>query len=151
MSIRRLGAAALTLFVFGACTDRSEGPRTPNSGPSLGAPDVPWAKKTREERMAYMGAHVLPAMKKVFQKHDPKAYEGFGCATCHGADAEAVDYEMPNDLYALPEGDPVAEAMEYDEEVANFMTAEVAPAMERLLARGAGAKGESCFTCHPKE
>jgi hypothetical protein len=142
----------VALFVLGAgCADRKEVPRTPPFGPELGAPRVPWDQKTREERMAFMGAHVSPTMKKLFQKYDAKGYADFQCQTCHGSDMEAVDYRMPNGLYELPADDPIAEAKDVDEDVAEFMVKEVAPMMAKLLSRPKMAEGEACFICHPKD
>jgi hypothetical protein len=149
---RRLLCAApiaLAAVLGAACTDRTEGPRTPEDGPSFGAPHVPWKDKTREERMAYMAAHVYPAMKKLFVAFDAKVYGNFRCETCHGDDMEALDYAMPNGLYELPADGPIADAMDYDEDVAAFMMGKVAPTMSRLLAGGTSG-GEACFTCHPK-
>jgi len=134
------------------CTDGREGARVPESGTSLGAPRVPWRDKTHEERAAFMGAHVEPEMRKLFIAHDPKGYANFGCTTCHGADADLIDFKMPNDIYPLPAEDPVAEAMEYDAKVAAFMMSKVVPTMARLLSEPPGKpEGVTCFTCHPKE
>jgi hypothetical protein len=139
-------AAALAV----GCADRKEGPRIPPHGPALGAPKVPWKHKTREERMAFMGAHVNPAMKQLFQKYDAQDYADFGCPMCHGSRMEAVDYEMPYGLYELPASDPIAEAKDVDEDLAEFMVKEVSPLMVRLMSRTDLSPAESCFLCHPK-
>jgi len=148
-TLRKAIRAVAPLVLVTACADRSEGPRVPEDGADLGAPHVPWAKKNREERMAYMAAHVYPSMQKLFQEFDPKTYADFSCQTCHGEDMEAKDYAMPGDLYELPGDDPIADAMEYDEDVAGFMKDKVAPTMSHLLSQDAPA-GKACFTCHPK-
>jgi hypothetical protein len=101
--------------------------------------------------MAFMGAHVAPEMKKIFVKFDKEEFADFGCKTCHGADMDLLDFRMPNDLYALPADNPVEEAMDLDEDTAQFMIKEVVPNMARLLSEKPGPDGVSCFTCHPKE
>lgn len=126
--------------------------KSPEGGPALGAPEVPWKNKTHEQRQAYMASHVAPTMKRLFQSFNAKAYSGFGCETCHGGDMDVVDFKMPNSLYALPEKDPVAEAMSLDEDTAKFMVEKVAPTFAKLLHEEAGkGGGVSCFTCHQKE
>jgi hypothetical protein len=148
-TLRKAIRAVALLVLAAACSDRSEGPRVPEGGPDLGAPNIPWAKKNRDERMAYMGAHVYPAMKKLFQEFDPALYSDFSCQTCHGTDMEARDYAMPGDLYELPGDDPIADAMDYDEDIANFMKGKVAPTMSHLLSQNVSV-ATACFTCHPK-
>ena len=126
--------------------------------PDIGAPEVPFRQKTRDEKRAFMGARVLPKMREVFSGLDPKGTATFGCETCHGADMEAVDFRMPNSLYALPEKDTIAEATSYDEKTTKFMVEHVVPAFAALLSEKAGtpgnpdaSKGITCFTCHPHE
>lgn len=126
------------------------GPRVPSNGPDLGAPRVPWRDKTHEEKQAFMGAHVEPTMRRVFQKFDGSGYAGFGCETCHGGDMEAVGFHMPNSLFALPKKDPIAAATEYDEKTAKFMMHDVLPTFAKLLSEKPG-EGVTCFTCHPAE
>ncbi|MBM4361730.1 MAG: hypothetical protein FJ104_03540 [Deltaproteobacteria bacterium] len=150
LKLRRLGLPLLVAASLGFACSTGPGPRVPAGGPGLGAPRVPFRDKTREERAAFMAAHVVPEMKRVFAKHGP--VDDFDCTTCHGADAEAVDYEMPNSLYALPEADPVAEAESVDPEVAKFMVESVVPGLAAVLGVPAGKPGGvTCFTCHPKE
>jgi hypothetical protein len=148
---KRAGVVAGAVLAV-ACSSGS-GPRVPpTGGPEIGALHVPWKDKNHEERHAYMAAHVEPIMKKLFQEHNKKDYAGFGCPTCHGKDAELVDYKMPNSLYALPEKDPVEEAKSVDEDTAAFMVDKVLPTMSRLLSKQDGnGNPVSCFTCHPKE
>jgi hypothetical protein len=151
--LRLLPIAAV--FVTVACSGSGSGTRVPAGGPSLGAPEVPWRDKSHDERQAFMAAHIEPTMKKVFQKFNSKAYAGFGCETCHGADMEFVDFKMPNSLYALPKKDTIAEATSYDETTTKFMMEQVVPTFARLLSDSpkepGHAGGVSCFTCHPHE
>lgn len=133
------------------------GPAAHAPGPDLGAPSVPFRHKTRDEKRAFMAARVQPKMRQVFQAFNSKSYEGFGCETCHGADMEAVDFRMPNSLYALPEKDTLAGAAEYDEKTTRFMSEHVVPAFAALLSEKAGTPDHAgpgtvtCFTCHPHE
>jgi hypothetical protein len=116
--------------------------------------EVPWAKKTRQQRLEFMGKVVYPRMRQLFRTYDPEQYEGFRCQTCHGDDMEKRNYAMPNSLYSLPEADPMKEAESYDPRIAKFMADQVLPTMAEMLGIPAGSKsavGFSCFNCHPKE
>ena len=65
--------------------------------------EVPWKQMTKQQRGRYMKQVVTPKMQALFQAHDAKHYTKFGCATCHGKDAKAKGFEMPNpDLPKLP-------------------------------------------------
>jgi len=143
----------LTAMAVG-CSPSGTGPRVPPGGPNIGAPRIPWHDKSREEKQAFMGAHVEPTMRKLFQRYSPKGYADFGCTTCHGSDMDLVDFKMPNGIYPLPEKDTIAEATSYDEATTKFMVEQVVPTFAGLLSEHAGKPGESgvtCFTCHPHE
>jgi hypothetical protein len=140
--------AILVAASVAACGDA----KSPEGGPAIGAPEIPWRGKTHEQRQAFMASHIEPTMKHLFQSFNGKAYAGFGCETCHGNDMDALDFKMPNSLYALPEKDPIAEAKTVDEDTAQFMVEKVVPTFAKLLHEKAGdPAGVSCFTCHPKE
>jgi hypothetical protein len=145
-------ATVLTGVLLAAACSSGTGPRVPPSGgPEIGALHIPWKDKNREEKQAYMAAHVEPMMGKLFQKFDKKGFAEFGCETCHGKDAESVDFRMPNGLPPLDEKDPVADAMGSDEDTAKFMVDEVLPTMSRLLSKtDEHGKPVTCFTCHPR-
>jgi hypothetical protein len=146
-----LFVASWALLSTIGCADRPHDAERPKGGPSLGAPTVRWKHKTREEKMGFMAAHVQPTMKRLFVEYDADDFGDFGCETCHGGNADVLDFEMPsNSIYALPADNPMGEAMDYDEEIAQFMAGKVVPAMAQLLSEEPG-KGVSCFTCHPKE
>jgi cytochrome c553 len=147
-----LGAAVLAAATV-ACGG-GNGARVP--APDIGAPEVPFKHKTRDEKRAFMAARVEPEMRHLFQGFDAKGFSGFGCATCHGPDMEVVDFKMPNSLYALPEKDTIAEAKSYDEKTATFMMEHVVPTFAKLLSEKPGtpedpSHGVTCFTCHPHE
>ena len=119
----------------------------------LGAPEVAWKVKSPEQRMGYMAAVVHPEMQRIFQEYDADYYAEFSCETCHGSEMDVIDFRMPTDyIYALPEDGPIKEAMDYDEEVAEFMMSKVVPGLKKLLNQGnGGATKVDCFSCHPKE
>ena len=138
-----------------ACSPGGSGTRVPEGGPAIGAPEVPWRGKTHDERQGFMGAHVEPAMRHLFKSFNAKAYAGFECETCHGADMDVVDFRMPNSLYSLAAKDTIADATSYDEKTTKFMMEKVVPTFAKLLSEtpkepGQGG-GVSCFTCHPHD
>jgi len=133
------------------CGEKSAAERAENPEVDLGAPEISWQAKTREQRMGFMAAAVHPRMKKLFVKSD-KSYGDFSCKTCHGQDMELRDYRMPNDIYALPTENTLEEARDYDEDVTEFMVSKVLPEFKKLLNQGKGPETDvSCFSCHPKE
>ena len=121
-----------------------------------------WSAMTWEDRHDVMTFAVLPNMARTFQRYRGSPDPDMTCATCHGADAEAVHYAMPHGLPALdparmpdPNGPDPREAR-----MAKFMIEEVTPAMAELVgvpldrAGRAGrtadpTRGFSCFNCHP--
>jgi hypothetical protein len=114
------------------------------------APAVKWSEMTRDQRMEFMGLTIMPEMKKVFQAADPVGYKEFTCQTCHGKDAQQVDFKMPNGLFALAKPDPIPAATEYDAKVTKFMMDDVVPKMATLMGMEAG-KEMNCFSCHESE
>jgi len=121
--------------------------------PAPGAPDVPWSKKTRDQRMEYMGLYVYPKMRTLFRTFNAEAYKNFRCQTCHGNDMEAVRYKMPNGLYALPAEGAERAALDYDERTATFMIESVLPALRELLSKNETGPVPvfACRNCHPTE
>lgn len=104
----------------------------------------------REQRLEFMGTTVQPAMDKLFKEYDPVGFKVFKCQTCHGQDMRAVDYRLPNGLYALPETDTLEASKDYDERMTQFMMEQVTPKMAELLGTEPG-KAFGCFSCHEKE
>ena len=51
---------------------------------------------THEAKREWMEAEVLPRMTDLFQAQDAERYAGFTCATCHGRNPEARNFEMPS-------------------------------------------------------
>jgi hypothetical protein len=91
-----------------------------------------------EERHDLMTWSVLPSMMPVFQQTFATTNPELNCRTCHGQNAEAVAYRMPNGLPALdPAHLPTGK-------IAEAMRREITPRMSELLG-----KTETCFSCHP--
>lgn len=146
-----LGAAA----VVAACGCRGSAPaRTPAPARTAGAtaaasaPEDEWTPLSWEDRHDVMTWAVLPNMGRTFWHFEGKAAPELSCRTCHGADAEAVKYKMPNGLPALdPAHMPSATSANAKEaRTVKFMQDEVVPQMRELL----GSPQLSCFTCHPR-
>lgn len=119
-------------------------------GVNLGAPSIGWSHKNQEQRLGHMAAVVNPQMRAMFIKYDKSYADSFDCKTCHGDNAELVNWKMPNeDLYPLPKEDTLQSSLEYDDEITNFMM-EVTPALKKMLNTGTGSPVQaSCFSCHP--
>lgn len=155
---QRVPASILSVWMAAvACGGGQQAAEDPSSAQSTSevtaessaapAPALAWADMNREQRLEYMGLTIVPEMKKLFQANDPKAYAEFTCKTCHGEDMQAVDYKMPNGLFALEKPDPMPAAMDYDAETTKFMAEQVVPRMAELL----GNDAFNCFNCHDAE
>ena len=116
--------------------------------PSGGGDFASW---DRDKKMEFMASTVVPEMAKVFQAHSADDYAEFQCSTCHGEDFQAVDYKMPNSLYALPATDTIKQASDYDAEATKFMVDQVVPKMAELLGQSVDDPAQYCFSCHQKE
>jgi len=122
----------------------------------IGAPKIPWAKKTHAQRLDYMGLFVLPRMETLFKEWRPADYGDFRCQTCHGEgfDKPPVNFHMPRVSYPLKADDPIGAAMKYDAEATHFMMEKVLPTMAELLGEKPydekTGQGFACFRCHPK-
>jgi|tagenome__1003787_1003787.scaffolds.fasta_scaffold19769349_1 hypothetical protein len=104
----------------------------------VGPPDVAWKDMSKEQRGRYMKAVVTPKMKLVFQDFDPKLFERFNCATCHGKEAKSRAFKMPNpEIHPLPPTPEAYMAMMKKkpewERWSKFMGERVAPQMATLL------------------
>lgn len=128
-------------------------PKTPGLE-GLGAESVAWSQKNEEQKYGYMAAIVHPEMQAIFASYDDSYEDDFTCGTCHGEDAELIDYKMPAEgvIFALPAKNTIEESMDYDEEVTNAMMSLVTPGLKKMLDHGSGPKTEvNCFSCHPTE
>ena len=115
-------------------------------------PDVPFEKLEHDQRIAFMKQKVVPAMKPLFQKHDPKDFAEFGCVNCHGKQAKEGHFDMPNpDLPKLNFADMSA----YKKEDIEWMKNEIWPTMTQILGMEPysqeNPKGFGCLNCHTQK
>lgn len=144
--MRALLAAAL---VLAACGSKAPATTPPGGAADVALPDVPFDKLDHEQRIAFMKQKVVPAMKPVFQNHDPKDFAEFGCQTCHGAQAKEGHFDMPNP--GLPKLD-FKHMERYTRASLEWMGKEVMPTMARTLGREpyseTNPSGFGCLACH---
>jgi hypothetical protein len=145
-------------IVLAACGSSAPAPAQPSSGPQAEAalPDVPFDNLNHEQKAQYMKQKVVPAMTPVFQNHDAKDFAQFGCETCHGKDASARHFEMPNpELPKLVMKELMAGTSKFKPEDIEWMHKEVAPTMAKLVQMQPWSpdnpKGFGCASCHPVE
>ena len=145
----------LSAFVlFGATNLAAAESDTKPSGPPQ-----PWKDMTAEQRGKYMKEVVVPKMKVAFQEFDGDEYKKFGCQTCHGKQAKAKKFKMPNpDIFVLPAtAAEFAPLMEKKQKAMNFMRNTVKPQMAALLGmpefdpKKPDAGGFGCTGCHTKK
>jgi hypothetical protein len=143
--------AVLLVGALAACGGSSKGAEDASAYEPQST--TPWKNKSREQRMDWMAVAVFPKMRKLFLEQDSEKYADFACQTCHGKDMEMVDFEMPNDLFALAKNDTLGQAKEYDEKTTDFMLGAVVPEMAKLLDMEAFTlerpSGFGCMGCHP--
>jgi hypothetical protein len=122
----------------------------------VSGPPKPWKDMTGPERGKYMKEVVTPKMKTAFQQFDKEEFGKFGCDTCHGKQAKARKFKMPNpDIYALPSTPAgFAPLMEKKPQMLKFMGEVVKPQMAALLGlpeydhTKPEAGGFGCMACH---
>ena len=142
---------------LGGCGGSKQGADDPSAAgqPSEASEGTPWAKKTREQRMDWMGLEVFPKMRAKFTEHAADKFSAFACQTCHGSDMEAVDFKMPNSIFALSKTDTLEKARDYDADMTTFMLETVVPEMATLLDTHPydpeTKSGLGCFGCHPSD
>jgi len=153
-------ASGLALgLVVGACGGTTATPTTATATPAGGGeavavlPDVPFAQLDHAQRVDFMKQQVVPAMKPIFQQHDATRYAEFGCATCHGVQADAGHYDMPNaDLTKI--GRSQAFYAKFKPADLQWMGGQVLPKMAELLGRQASftepdpRDAFGCAGCH---
>jgi hypothetical protein len=138
------------------------GSGTSSSGTTTASPDTiegpprPWGEMTHEERGAYMARAVVPRMGALFAEYDAERYADLDCSTCHGPDASARGFEMPNpSLLPLSPSGTEGQRHTVDQypEGVRFMFNRVVPTMRALLGEPefdpATGEGFTCFDCHP--
>jgi len=128
----------------------------------VGPPEVAWKDMTYPQRREYMKVAVMPKMKPIFRKFDPKTFADFTCETCHGKEASKRKYKMPSpDIHPLPNTPEGFQAKLKEEPTwpkwTKFMAEEVEPPMGALLGLPVfnpekPEKGAfSCGACHRLE
>ena len=114
-----------------------------------------WSSLSWEERHDQMTWLVHPNRAKLFQRFEGTAYPELTCRTCHGANAEQVQYKMPNGLPPLDPANMPDPKRGPDAAIAKFMYEEVTPRMADLLGVSLGdprtGRGFGCFSCHPAD
>jgi hypothetical protein len=148
------GDDAKALGPTGATEERDSGLSTDQDPATVYEQPAPWSELTIEQRFEFMQKVVVPEMTAVFQKADPEAK--VSCGTCHGENARAVGFKMPNGLAPLNIADfPLNQSPDKDiAAAAAFMAAEVVPAMAALLEIDVRSPenpmGFGCFSCHAR-
>jgi len=134
-----LALAAPFLVVLASSSARAADAGAP-AAKVVGPPEVAWKDLTKDQKMKFMKAVINPKMKVTFQKFDPKAFEKFGCGTCHGKDAKDREFKMPNpkaEIHPLPDNPKEFQALMAKKpewpKFAKFMGEEVTPQMAQLL------------------
>jgi cytochrome c553 len=129
----------LTLvFVLASCGPRAAAP-PPQPPPDATHEAGAWAKLSFEERHSVMTFTVLPNMARAWRDFRATKDPEMTCRTCHGADAEAVNYRMPN-----PSLVPIDPARVPPGPVAEFMKSTMVPDMCELL----DSPNVTCNSCH---
>ena len=126
---------------------------TPAPNPGV-AKEVDWEHMSFDERKKLMKTSVYPQLKKAFQAADPKRFQTFTCATCHGEGAKDGKFKMPNPaLPKLPVDHAGMTALEQKKpEIFKFMETVVKPKVAELVGlpewSPQNPKGFGCYGCH---
>jgi hypothetical protein len=151
-----VGALALAMACGGGSTETETEVETETEGtggeqPRPPLPDVPFDQLTHEQKGQFMAERVLPEMRTMFQELDGERFAEFNCATCHGENAQAVDFHMPNGISPL-RPDLMPRLFTSTNPMPVFMRERVWPRMAELLQEPqfdqATGQGFSCFNCH---
>lgn len=152
-----LSLVSASVAIFAACGGGTPAANSPNGASSasasassteVAAPAGPWSDKwSVPEQVAFMKAHVMPAMGPVFQAADAKRYADFGCQTCHG-DKLPPKQALPH----LTMKDGKITSFAEKPEVSKFMAEKVVPAMATAMGLPpydpATHQGFGCGGCH---
>ncbi len=135
-----------------AVVDPAEEPVPPDESHDF-PPSFDFDKAPREDKVRFMRTKVLPPMKVAFQQFDKVKYANFGCKTCHGKNAVARKYKMPNP--ELPQLDfHLIEQGKQKPEVVDFMSKVVKPKIAQIFDRPPGwafQPGHGCLECHTEK
>lgn len=145
-------AISLSLAFVAACgggTPAAETPAGDGAAASAAEPGAVWSDSmSKDQQVAFMKKHVMPAMEPVFQKGDAAKYAEFTCKTCHGAAFKTPTAFLPH----LTMKDGTLTAFAEDPEVSKFMAESVVPAMAKAMGMApydpATHQGFGCAGCH---
>jgi hypothetical protein len=134
-----------------AAPTASSGPTPTASAVPVVAPSVWSADMPKEQKAAFMKAHVVPIMKPVFQSQNPTRYAEFACKTCHGPEFKDPKEFLPT----LTVKDGKLTAFAEKPELAKFMEEKVVPNMASAMGMAPfdpkTGQGFGCHNCHPFE
>ncbi len=149
--LKQLLPMILGVSLLGAC-GAQEGDESPEGNISgVDEPALTWSEMDPTARGTYMMNTVMPEMTELFQGFNAEYFAEFDCSSCHGENAQAVGFQMPNGLTPL---DPAALPQMFgsDDPVHQFMVQEAWPRMAELLDYPLfdpeTGQGFSCFGCH---
>ena len=125
------------VFTLASCGPHTVAPPQPQ--PHATHENDAWAKLSFEERHSVMTFTVLPNMARTWRDFRATRDPEMTCRTCHGTNAEAVNYRMPNPSLA-----PIDPARVPPGPVAQFMKEKMVPEMRELV----GSPNVTCNTCH---
>jgi hypothetical protein len=121
------------------------------SGSAVAANDFDFEKLSKDEKVKFMKQKVMPTMKPLFQKFDPKEFKNVTCKTCHGKDPQGSKYKMPTADLPKLDFDAIKAGKE-DPKVVEFMSKVVKPEMAKLLNKPEMTEtvqnGFGCLDCH---
>ncbi len=139
---------ALSLVLIGCPSTADEEPE-----PEPYVQPAPWEDLGLQQREDFMVWVFQPRMAELFREHDAELYTEFECETCHGEDPEDIDWEMPANGTPLTIGDVPVENIDDPERraEAEWMEAEILPAMAEMFEQEMTLAGSSCLDCHPFE
>lgn len=121
------------------------------SGSAVAASDFDFDKLSKDDKVKFMKQKVMPTMKPLFQKFDPKEFAKVTCKTCHGKDPQGSKYKMPTADLPKLDFDAIKAGKE-DPKVVEFMSKVVKPEMAKLLNKPEMTEtvhnGFGCLDCH---
>ncbi len=112
-------------------------------------------KLSKDDKIAFMKAKVMPPMKTAFQTFDKEKFAKFNCKTCHGKSADkGGDFKMPNpdieplDFAALKAGKQKPKFAEF---MAKIVTPQMAAIFEMPMHSEKAPNGFGCLECHTQK
>lgn len=122
---------------------------------NLHGPTTPWARMNARARATYMEQHVMPVMSTLLRAYDGTRFANVTCASCHGENARAVHFRMPNTLPTFPTFGTEASNRDIAAHPRTYamMRERFVPVMAQLLGmqpyNPQTHQGFGCAGCHP--